>query len=266
VIEVTGLQPGEKPIVLIIGDGLTGSYREESTTFQEVGADGRFQHTFDFRSWPSVEGYVFKGQLIHQHGVACFDIELPPTLSLANYSPNETSYAPGCLGLPGTEILPWFFAPPPAECPFAEPITVTAVAQTFEQGLIIGIEADRLVYVFHNTGVYRLFSLTEEMDTSFPAAIFDTIWAEPAADNQMVAEWLGDELAEPLSYQAWQQYDSYDTRPVTGPRYVLLPSNFYISAADGRVISYQNNQWHWAGTVSPDFASLRPKTLLGDSP
>ena len=76
-IEVTGLQPGEKPIVIITGDSLTGSYREESTTVREVGVDGRFQHTFDFRSWPSVEGYTFKGQIIHQRGAACFDLEIP---------------------------------------------------------------------------------------------------------------------------------------------------------------------------------------------
>ncbi len=76
-IEVTGLQPGEKPIIIINGDAPTGNYREESTTVQEVGADGRFQHTFDFRSWPSVDGYTFTGQLIHQRGVACFDMEIP---------------------------------------------------------------------------------------------------------------------------------------------------------------------------------------------
>jgi hypothetical protein len=78
-IKVTGLQSSETPIVLITGDSVTGSYREESTAVQEVGADGRFQHTFNFRSWPSVEGYTFKGQLIHQRGVACFDLEIPQT-------------------------------------------------------------------------------------------------------------------------------------------------------------------------------------------
>lgn len=79
VIEVTGLQPGEKPTLLLTGKGKVSSdwWRKETQYENAVADNGRMSYRFDFRSWPSVEAYTFQGQLIHNRGVACFDIDLP---------------------------------------------------------------------------------------------------------------------------------------------------------------------------------------------
>lgn len=77
VIVVTGLQPSDRPIIILTGEAPTESWRYEFELANAVGDNGRFQDKFDFSSWPSVDGYTFKGQIIYQRGVACFDIDLP---------------------------------------------------------------------------------------------------------------------------------------------------------------------------------------------
>lgn len=113
-VEVEGLQPGERPLLLLTAEAATASWRQETQPDTVVGADGRFQARLDFRSWPSVAGYQFAGRLIHDRGVACFEFSLPLTeagesggvengrfltapvssmlLSLADYPPGETPY------------------------------------------------------------------------------------------------------------------------------------------------------------------------------
>lgn len=108
-VETAGLQPGERPLLLLTAEAATASWRQEMQPDTAVGADGRFQARLDFRSWPSVEGYQFAGRLIHARGVACFEFSLPLTeagesggfptapvpstrLSLADYPPGETPY------------------------------------------------------------------------------------------------------------------------------------------------------------------------------
>ncbi|MCA9929999.1 MAG: hypothetical protein KC419_16055 [Anaerolineales bacterium] len=114
-IEVTGLQPDDRPILIITGEAPLGNYREETSKAHDVGPNGRFHHTINFKSWDSIEGYEFEGRLIHNRGVACFPIDLPltdgplqtnhtinndienplappPVLTLADYPPNHTPY------------------------------------------------------------------------------------------------------------------------------------------------------------------------------
>ena len=106
VIEVTGLQPGEKPTLLLTGEAQAGSWRKDTQYENAVEANGRLSYRFDFRSWPSVDGYTFTGQLIHQRGVVCFDLEIPlvePPPSL-----DETAVSPPALTTtqtPDTEAI-----------------------------------------------------------------------------------------------------------------------------------------------------------------
>jgi hypothetical protein len=113
-VEVEGLQPGEQPLLLLTAEAAAAQWRQETRSDTAVGADGRFQASFDFRSWPSIEGYQFEGRLIHARGVACFAIPWPLDeeganegiengrflthtffsllLPLADYPPGETPY------------------------------------------------------------------------------------------------------------------------------------------------------------------------------
>lgn len=97
VIEVEGLEPGERPTLLLTGQGEVTSdwWRKETQYENAVGADGRMQYRFDFRGWDSVEGVEFKGQLIHQRGVACFSIDLPlaTTTAVPNQTPSQSTQA-----------------------------------------------------------------------------------------------------------------------------------------------------------------------------
>lgn len=76
-IEAEGLQPDDKPILLFMGEGPSGTLREERQTASVVGPDGRFRETFDFSYLPSPTAWQLQGKLIHNRGVACFTISLP---------------------------------------------------------------------------------------------------------------------------------------------------------------------------------------------
>lgn len=108
-IDVTGLQPQEQPLILLTGETTHASWSSETDAKGFMDEDGRLQYPFDFRSWPSIEGYAFQGRLIHERGVACFGLELPltepvvaenrdpqpetqPLLFLEDYPPSETPY------------------------------------------------------------------------------------------------------------------------------------------------------------------------------
>lgn len=69
-LEVTGLLPEDKPIVLL--NGRTSAYSQEMT--RAVGADGRLQETLYLGE---DEGDNWTGQIIHQRGAACFDFTFP---------------------------------------------------------------------------------------------------------------------------------------------------------------------------------------------
>ncbi len=110
VIEITGLQPGDKPIFQLTGQRSPSDlWRMEKQPSAVLDENGHYRTNFDFRTWDSIEGYTFAGKLIHKHGVACFDLELPltdylldeervyepvaqPILPLADYPPSDIPY------------------------------------------------------------------------------------------------------------------------------------------------------------------------------
>lgn len=108
-IEVSGLQPEDAPILLLRGQSSSGIWQKDTQPTKDVIENGRFRDSFDFRTWESIEGYQFSGQLIHNRGVACFNLDLPltddqlekdlvyepptqPVLPLTEYPPSDTPY------------------------------------------------------------------------------------------------------------------------------------------------------------------------------
>ena len=111
VIEIAGLESDTKPALVLMGVSEVGvdSWRSETQMLPVPNENGRFHKGFDFRTWDSIEGYHFSGQIIYQGGVACFDIELPlseelldetkvyephsqPILPLIDYPPSDVPY------------------------------------------------------------------------------------------------------------------------------------------------------------------------------
>ncbi len=69
-LEVTGLLPEDKPIVLL--NSRASAYSQEMT--EAVGPNGRLQETLYLGE---DEGDSWSGQIIHQRGAACFEFTLP---------------------------------------------------------------------------------------------------------------------------------------------------------------------------------------------
>ncbi|MEZ4643265.1 MAG: hypothetical protein R3E31_11130 [Chloroflexota bacterium] len=183
---------------------------------------------------------------------------LPPTPTLTpeiviltpTPSPMPTSTAP-----PPTVSVPcaaaeWIIFPLPAICPGSAPAFTPAIAQEFENGLLIADEGNQLLYVFLHDGSYRLLDLPANngaavtdppADRFAPADSFAAAWTD-------LGDTLGWGLAPAVNYEMVQQHDA-GLPPTGGPQYVLRPAFFYLTVADNRVIAYNEGAWSWAGTA-----------------
>jgi hypothetical protein len=73
-LEVAGLLPEDKPIVLLNGRSPNHSSAIELTLANPVGPDGRYQDTFHLGENDIVN---WSGQIIHQRGATCFEFTFP---------------------------------------------------------------------------------------------------------------------------------------------------------------------------------------------
>ncbi|MBK8903457.1 MAG: hypothetical protein IPM53_19900 [Anaerolineaceae bacterium] len=73
-LEVEGLLPQDKPIILFKGQSPNHGSEIELTLANPVGADGRYQDTFHLGESDIVD---WTGQIIHQRGAACFEFTFP---------------------------------------------------------------------------------------------------------------------------------------------------------------------------------------------
>lgn len=93
-LEVTGLLPEDKPIILLKGQSPNHGSEIELTLANPVGPDGRYQDTFHLGESDIVN---WTGQIIHQRGTACFEFTFPlsePVVLEATAVPTpETTWA-----------------------------------------------------------------------------------------------------------------------------------------------------------------------------
>ena len=130
--------------------------------------------------------------------------------------------------------LDYFFTPAPQRCPLAPATTSAAAEQQFESGRLIWLEAENIIYAFHNDGHFQRYPNTwqegqPESDPSLippdghyqPVRGFGQLWRnQPGLRDQ-----LGWALAPEQGYTTMHQFEHHEGSSSGTPAYLQTSSN-----------------------------------------
>lgn len=144
------------------------------------------------------------------------------------------------LSLPLSCPVSWFFSPPPADCPNAEPIETAIIEQPFQRGRMLYVESSDEIYALFNDGFDPAWVAFQNRYNPVIHAESEPNFAPPPGLLQPLRilgfVWRGNDRTRSRLGLATQQEFAYDGFVQTSPARGGDGNNLYISSSDGTVV------------------------------